>query len=165
MSITRDLWSTVTKYGLCDDVVEYLTRGRIITKILWKQCVKASVLRHENLIYREGLTRKGALRFLRIHPGLAPYPMYSIIKSHMKLRPQLMNLIKLLSYPQTTVECTCNVCDRSFTDCVDHYIMRCEGLITERMDLWDRLLDCVPCELEVKIIRMNDVETLDLLLS
>ncbi len=83
----------------------------------------------------------------------------------MKLRPQLMNLIKLLSYPETTVECTCNVCDRSFTDCVDHYIMRCEGLITERMDLWDRLLDCVPCELEFMIIRMNDVETLALLLS
>ena len=132
-SITYDLWCTLQKYNLLPDIIVYLAGGHLVPKPLWKQFTRASIHTAEETLYRQGLVAKGATRFMRIHPDLAQHDVYDIIRSNMGIRRLLMNIVKLSAFVENSDQCVCDLCDQSYTDTVDHYIMRCPGLIVERM--------------------------------
>ena len=48
-----------------------------------------------------------------------------------------MTLITLLSYPDKCDPVKCTLCNRMFTDYVEHVFTRCEYLNTQRNELWD----------------------------
>jgi len=165
LSITYELWSTILKYDLSAFILEYLTGGIIESKKLWKQISNHVIHEREEIIWREGLLSKRAFRFIRIHNELKSSILYFVIKDNMHRRKQIMNVIKLLSYPEQCDECICHLCNISFTDTIEHYVMRCQGLIEVRNVMWDNILDAIDCEAEAKLLSMDDVNILDVLLS
>ena len=99
-SITCNLWTLLHQYKVSNIVVSYLAGGELVNKTLWKQIIKASVRDNEEKLWRVGLIAKGALRYSNIQSKLAPSKLYTIIKSNMHLKNNLMNIIKLLAYPE-----------------------------------------------------------------
>ena len=164
-SITFELWSIILKHEMQTYVMGYLRGSPIISKTLWKQFTKTSIHHQEELLYRNGLQNKGAYRFLRIHNDLEPHVCYELIKSHMNIRKQMLNIVKLCAFPEQSEQCLCNECGLIYTDTVEHYIMRCQRLVDIRADTWDCILDEVTCQTEVMILNLSDERTLDTLLS
>ncbi len=76
-----------------------------------------------------------------------------------------MNMIKLLAFPQRTEECICHVCNCTYSDTVEHYIMKCQGILKTRTKFWNDILDSVDCMKEVKLISKDEDEQLDICLS
>ncbi len=102
---------------------------------------------------------------MRIHPDLKPHPIYAIIKDNIKDRKQLMNTVKLLSFPETSDADECAHCTQIYTDTVSHYVLSCQGLVQERTELWDNILNCLSCEAEAILISQDTDIQLDTLLS
>ena len=48
-----------------------------------------------------------------------------------------MNIVKLQAFPELSEEDDCAMCGRTYTDTVERYVMRCEGLLDDRSKLWD----------------------------
>jgi len=162
---TYDLWLTLLKYNLTDLVLAYFAGGPIENKQLWKQIVRCAIDNTEEEVWKDGLIRKGAARFLRIHCELKPHPLYGIIKENMRHRKDLINTIKLIAYPEVADLESCSLCQRDYTDTVEHYIMRCEGMIELRTSVWDVILDCLDCISEATLLRQSDDQLLDTFLS
>ncbi len=94
--------------------------------------------------------------------------MYAIILLRilqMNIRKELLNIVKMCAFPEQSEECVCSVCGLIYTDTVEHYIMRCQGLVQTRSDVWDGILDCVTCQTEARLLNLSDELTLDTLLS
>ena len=53
----------------------------------------------------------------------------------------------------------------TLTDSVEHVMMRCEGLLAERNNMWDKLLDGVNVHAEVHLLNKCDMNILDILLG
>jgi len=164
-TITYDLWSIILKYDISAFIMEYLCGGILLNKKLWKQICNHVVYINEETKWKEGLIDKGAFRFSRINNVLKPSIIYGIIKNNMCQRKQLMNIVKLMAYPEQSDACTCHACGIAYTDTVDHYVMRCPGLIDTRVTFWDNILDGIDCDLEAQLLRMDESCVLDTLLS
>ncbi len=164
-SITGDLWDTVSKYGLQDMVLDYLMGSQPVNKVLWKQISKAAVHNLEQIMYIEGLQRKNANRFLRVHKQLTPHPIYIFIKQNMKNRTDLLNTVKLLAYPENSDVTTSDLCLKEYTDTVEHYVLRCQSLVVIRNQVFDNVLDTLDCFAEATLLSKNDDIILDTLLS
>ncbi len=76
-----------------------------------------------------------------------------------------MNVIKLAAFYDSYDNCVCEECGLSYNDTVEHYVMKCSKVLEERTQFWDNILDDVSVQTEVKIIALNEEDTLDLLLS
>ena len=164
-SVTCDLWRTVQAYGLANVALEYFHDDRLISKTAWKQLVKSSVHEREEQLYRDGLAAKHAARFQRIKPDLKPSYIYYLMKTNLDKRKLLMNIIKLCAFVEIAGESVCNVCDQNYLDTVQHYVLRCPGLLSERCNFWDKILDAVSCESEARIMNLGESDTLDMLLG
>ena len=154
-SVTYDLWNLVSKYNLTSDVMDYFTGGALISKSKWKQFSKTAVLTHEEVMYCDGLRLKQVMRFQRIHSKLNHHAIFDMIRKHMNIRKLLLNVIKLSAFPVNCAECVCEHCYNPYTDTVEHYIMQCQGLVSERSIMWDNVLDQVTCANEVKIMNLD----------
>ena len=73
----------------------------------------------------------------------------------MNMRKLLLNVIKLSAFPENCAECVCEHCHSPYTDTVEHYIMQCQGLVSERSSMWDNILDQVTCSNEAKIMNLD----------
>ena len=164
-SLTYDLWALLVKHSMDGAIVQYLKGGTMDSKNLWKQVAKASVHAAEESLWNEGLIRKHATRFASIHHELRPSRIYQTLKYNMRLRRHLMNIVKLQAFPELSEEDDCAMCGRKYTDTVEHYVMRCEGLLDERSKLWDCSLDCLSVIQEAAFLQKTDNEQLDILLS
>jgi len=165
-SYTYNLWSVIIQHDMTGYVLSYLTGGTLENKKLWSQVAGQAVLAHEQRKWKAGLCNKGAHRFLRVHQTLQPSVLYSIIKCRMECRKSLMNMVRLLAYPEksdTTDICT--ACHQEYTDTVEHYVMRCEGLVESRSNAWDNILDGLDCDQEVQLLSYTDQDFLDIILS
>ena len=159
-SYTYSLWSVT---GL---VLSYFTGVTLENKKLWSQIVDQAILTHEQRRWKAGLVDKGAHRFLRVHESLRPSVLYSVIKCKMECRKSLMNTVRLLAYPEKLDNADiCTVCGQEYTDTVEHYIMRCEGIVDSRSKAWDNILDTLDCEQEVQLLSSTDQVFLDTILS
>ena len=103
----------------------------------------------------------------RVHDSLSPHPIYQLVRHNMSIRKDLLNTIKLLAYPVVSEPCICNLCDEQYVDTVEHYVMRCQNdsLIAIRSEAWEVILDSIDCRSEAKLLRQDDSEILDTLLS
>jgi len=164
-SITYNLWSLLNQYNLTEIVVSYLAGGALDNKFLWKQIIKKSVRDKEEQAWNDDLLHKEAFRFNNVHRKLEPSYLYNVMKRYMYLKKKLMNVVKLLAYPEHSEECICELCGITYSDTVEHYLMRCQGLIRIRSDLWDNILDSVSCYEEVLFLQKDDQEMLHILLS
>lgn len=164
-SITYDLWSVIRNYDVQSEVMSYMVGRQVISKPLWKQICKSVVYDKEQTCWKEGLIRKGAFRFYHIHDTLKPHLLYSTIKYHMNLRKLLLNVVKLTAFPEQSDECVCTACGLIYTDAVDHYVMKCQGLIHLRSMFWDNVLDSISCEKEAELLRMDENAKLNVLLG
>jgi len=166
-SITFDLWRIVMKYNLQGIMTDYLLGKALITKHTWKQYIKEAVSSHERQKSIDGLERKGAHRFGRVHDSLSPHPIYQLVRHNMNIRKDLLNTLKLLAYPEVSEPCICNLCDEQYVDTVEHYLMRCQNysLITIRNEAWGIILDSIDCIAEAQLLSQDDSIILDTLLS
>ena len=77
-----------------------------------------------------------------------------------------MNTVRLLAYPEKLDNADiCTVCGQEYTDTVEHYIMRCGGIVGSRSKAWDNSLDTLDCEQEVQLLSSTDQVFLDTTLS
>ena len=167
-SLTSGLWSLVKRYSLDEDIREYLLGGSLVSKASWKQFVKAKVHTDQEMKWRQGLELKQCHRFLRIHPALKPSLIYCVMKLYPDNRNSLVNMIKIIAYPEEprTQNCyICGWCNSEFRDAVEHYIMSCQYLVEERMELYDVILDTRTCAEEARILQLDDTNILDIILS
>ena len=146
-------------------VISYLAGGCIENKHIWKSCIKGIIKTKENQMFVDKLQQKGAERFLRVHDKLQVHPIYLIMKSNLMERKSLMNTIKLLAFPERSEECECRYCGKIYTDTVNHYVMNCQNLIQERQEMWDKVLDSLPCAAEAKLFQKDSDTQLDTLLT
>ena len=164
-SITYDLWSVILKYDLAGIVLSYLTGAALEDKHQWKMICNFVVYRSEQDVWREGLQRKGAFRFNKVHMTLEPSLLYIMIKADIRQRDKFMNLMRILAYPEQSELCECTVCGCPYADTVDHYVMKCQGLITLRNVFWDNILDALSCDEEANLLRKDDDDILSIVLS
>ena len=59
----------------------------------------------------------------------------------------------------------CTPCGKTLTDSVEHGMMRCEGLLAERNNIWDKLFDGVEVHAEANMLNKCDMNILDILLG
>ena len=80
-----------------------------------------------------------------------------------------MTLITLLSYPDKCDPVKCTLCNRMFTDYVEHVFTRCENLNTQRNELhvhvWDYILNELGVEAEVDLFRRTDEQCTRIMLG
>ena len=164
-SITHDLWKVIHKYNVQSEVKSYIGGGQLISKSLWKQFCKCAVHENEQTCWKNGLIRKGALRFYHVHDTLTPHPLYFTIKLHMNFRKLLLNVVRILAFPEQSDECACTACDEMYTDAVEHYVMRCQSRTHLRSEFWDNILDSISCGEEAELLRMDEVDKLNVLLG
>ena len=131
-SLTYDLWAVLTKYDSQGMVLDYLSTGNLVPKMSWKAVTKQAVHEREKCLFEDGLARKGARRFLRVHQTLSPHFIYRLIGENMPFRKELTNVIKLLAFPQNVDPCACELCDSEYIDTVEHCLQNCDGLVRER---------------------------------
>jgi hypothetical protein len=67
---------------------------------------------------------------------LTTHCIYYVIKNHMLMRKQLLNIIKLIAFPEISDDFTCNGCNIVYSDAVSHYIIHCEMLISGIIKSW-----------------------------
>ena len=85
---------------------------------------------------------------------------------NIQLRSSLQILIKVLSVPENFyLPMLCELCNTTVTDSVEHLFMRCENLVDERNELWDRLLDTFGVSAEVDLFNTDDDDILEILLG
>ena len=88
-----------------------------------------------------------------------------LIKDNICLRKKLINIVKLMAYPEQAEECVCMNCHIPYTDTVEHYIMRCEYFNNVRNEFWDNVLDHVECKIEATLLQKDQDNMLDILLT
>jgi hypothetical protein len=165
-SYTYSLWSVIIQHDMTGHVLSYLTGGTLENKKLWSQIVDKAIITHEQRKWKAGLVDKGAHRFLRVHGSLQPSALYSIIKCKMECRKSLMNTVRLLAYPEKLDNADiCTACGKEYTDTVEHYVMRCEGIVDSRSKAWDNILDKLDCSQEGQLLSSTDQVFLDTILS
>ena len=155
---TYSLWSVIIQHEM--------TGGTLENKKMWTEIVDQAMLTHEQRRWKAGLLDKGVHRFLRFHESLRPSVLYSIIICKMECRKSLVNTFRLLVYTEKLDTAgICTVYRQEYTDTVEHYIMRCEGIIGSRSKAWDNILDKLDGEQEVQLISSTDQVFLDTILS
>ena len=83
----------------------------------------------------------------------------------MSVRKYLLNIIKILAYPQSTEDELCGLCEDLYTDTAEHYIMRCQTLVHIRTRCWDNTLDNVNCVNEADLLGRSDEDIFEILLG
>ena len=74
--------------------------------------------------------------------------------------------MRLLAYPQKLDTADiCRVCRQEYTDTVEPYVMRYEGIVDSRSKAWDNILHKLDCEQEVQLLSSTDQVFLDTILS
>ena len=165
-SITYDLISTLREYQLAEYIVDYVTDDSIPCKLAWKSLICDSLGSIEQQKWSRGLSLKTANRFHRIQPQLQTNVIYEIMGRNIQLRSSLQILIKVLSVPENFyLPMLCELCNTTVTDSVEHLFMRCENLVDERNELWDRLLDTFGVSAEVDLFNRDDDDILEILLG
>ena len=164
-SLTYDLWSVVIKYDLCTYAFSYLAGGSLENKSQWKMLVRAAISTQEESKWIDGLQQKGAKRFLQNHQHLTTHPIYKALRYQPQNKIPLVNLVKLLAFPEKCREEQCGHCHGIYTDTVHHYVMDCTGLIMERNLAWGALLDTISCENEAHFMSWCDSKMLNTLLG
>ena len=84
-----------------------------------------------------------------------------------QLRSSLHALINVLSVPENYyLSRICELCNTTVTDLVEHLFIRCENLIDDINELWNRLLNTFGVSAEVDIFnRDDDDDILEILLG
>jgi hypothetical protein len=164
-SITSDLYNVTNKYGLSQYLICYLQGGTFPERYAWKCIVKEQIHVSEERKWKRGLFEKDADRFWGIQPCLKPNILYRIMKDNMEHKHCWMLLIKMLTIVQTDECMLCTLCGKVLTDSVEHILLRCEGLLHERVEFWDTLLDGIPVFAEAELLRKEDKDVVKILLG
>lgn len=164
-SITNDIYNVINKYGLSHYLVCYLQGGTFPDRYAWKYVVKEQIHSFEELKWKRGLFAKEADRFWAIQPCLQPNILYSFMKDNVEHKKYWMLLIKMLTIVQSDERMLCTLCGSVVTDSVEHILLRCEGLLQERADLWDKLLDGISVFAESELFRKEDNDVIKILLG
>ena len=96
-NITSDLIDVLNKYRMLDNFKIYLQGGTLPGKKDWKILVRESVMLHEHSKWQHELQSKGAFRYQRVQPVLAPNHLYDIIRRNLNMKDSIMILVNLLS--------------------------------------------------------------------
>ena len=139
--------------------------GSFLNKHEWKAVVKHKVQNLEESQWRQGLLSKKCYRFCNVHPLLEPNLCHVIAKKSVFLRFKLLNLVKLLAYPEYIDPVICHLCNDTLSDVVEHFILRCSYFIQIRQDMWDYLLNNIDIKYESDIFNRPDNDILELLLG
>ena len=164
-SITADLFQVINQYGLNEYINRYLAGGCFPGKREWKAIVNEQICVQQQRHWQDGLLSKNVCRYLAVQPLLKPNVLYDVIKHHKSQMQNIMILVKLLSIPDKCEPVKCSLCDKSFTDFVDHVFTRCENLNTQRNELWDNVLNELGVEAEVDLFRRTDEQCTRIMLG
>jgi len=164
-SITADLLQIVDQYNLMEYVHGYLAGGVFPGKREWKAIVNEQICARQQRQWQDGLISKNACRYLAVQPLLKPNILYSIIKHHKSQMHNIMILVKMLSIPDKCDPVKCTVCDKIFTDYVEHVFTRCEKVIVQRNELWDNMLNAFGVETEVELFSKTEEQCTRIMLG
>ena len=164
-SISMDLWTIATAYQVTDSIIQFFQGEPLFPKTTWKRRISEAIHKAEIQTWSDGLKRKGADRFLRIHNCVTPSPIYRIIRDNIRIRKYLQNTIRLLAFPEHVQNYQCHLCHQFVTDVVSHRIMYCQELVQERNTSWDIILNSIDCRSEARLLGSDDNMFLDTLLS
>ena len=143
----------------------YLAGGRFPGKKEWNAIVSEQINDRSGHDWQNGLTNKGAYRYMAIQKRLQPNILYQIIKSNKSQRHYIMKLITMISIPHQCGVVICNLCTKPFTDYVEHIFSRCAGVINSRNDLWDDILNVFGVEISAQLFQKEDEEVIRIMLG
>ena len=115
--------------------------------------------------WKRGLFAKDADRYWGIQPCLKPNILYRIMKDNIEHKHCWLLLIKMLTIVQTDECMLCTLCGKVLTDSVEHILLRCEGLLDERVEFWDKVLDGIPVLAEAELLGKEDKDIVKILLG
>ena len=164
-SITDAICSLINQYHLNDHLNTYLAGGRFPGKKEWNAIVSEQINDRSGHDWQNGLTNKGAYRYMAIQKRLQPNILYQIIKSNKSQRHYIMKLITMISIPHQCGVVICNLCTKPFTDYVEHIFSRCAGVINSRNDLWDDILNVFGVEISAQLFQKEDEEVIRIMLG
>ena len=164
-NITCNLFDTLKKYDMIDFIHRYIQGGELPGKQAWKSMVKDNIQQQEQIKWINGLHSKHVFRYCRVQPTLSPNRLYGVIQNNLHLRDSIMVMVRLLTIVDDGDTMLCSLCGKIATDFVEHVMMRCEGLLTERNCMWNKILDNVDVHVEVKLLNKTDDTMLDILLG
>ena len=98
---------------------------------------------------------QNADRFARVQTQLKPNIIYTVVKLNMSLSTDLLNVINILAYPESSDNELCCLCKKIYSDKSEHLVMRCEALVLVRNMFWDSILDHVSCQCESDLLTCN----------
>ena len=164
-SITCDLYNVLVKYDLDQYILRYMYGGVFPQKMPWKSMIKEQILKSEQQKWESGLVLKRATRFLAIQGSLKPNILYTMLRTHEMNKKEIMRMIRMLTIEQTDEEMLCIKCKKTLVDSVEHTLLRCEGLLSERSAMWDELLDVLDVQAEAVLLAKPDEDILHILLG
>ena len=59
----------------------------------------------------------------------------------------------------------CTLCGKVLTVSVEQSLLRCEGLLDERVEFWDKVLDGIPVLAEAELLRKENKDIVKILLG
>ena len=61
---------------------------------------------------------------LHVHAELMPAVWHLLIKENVNKEHVIMNMLKLMAYPDTIDQRKCILCDKMYTDTIEHFTLR-----------------------------------------
>ena len=164
-SITNDLVSVIKRYNLVNYLYTYLAGSNFPDKVIWKSIVKENIYINELSKWKHGLLKKGCFRFINVQNDLKENIIYTIIKSNLNVKSDLMLLMKMLTVPENYEQSQCDLCQALVNDPVEHTFLQCQSLISERSGMWDLILNNLDIQLEAVLFSMSDENMVEILLG
>ena len=164
-SITTDLYHVIKKYDILKYVVCYLQGGRFPNRLVWKSIIKKQIMLYEEYIWWSGLVAKDSRRLGIIQQGIKPNALYGTMSRNIEHKHNIMLLIRFISTVDNDEDMLCTFCDKVITDTVEHVILRCEGLLSDRTIMWNAILDGISVQSEANLLNKPDQDILCILLG
>jgi exonuclease III len=156
-----DVIQTLDTLSLKNHLLCYMRGGRFPVKHEWKQICRQGIRDMDYASSRNSL-RANDVRYARQmdrDSHMKPHPFYNIMKrsQNIKANRSLLWMIRTVALPDSTYHGTvCNLCNKDYTDIVEHIITDCPLLYEERNILWSFIVDEMDVELSVMLTRLSN---------
>ena len=95
-----------------------------------------------------------------IQQSIKPNALYDTMSRNIEHKHNIMLLIRFISTVDNDEDMLCTFCDKVITDTVEHVILRCEGLLSDRTIMWNAILDGISVQSEANLLNKPDQDIL-----
>ena len=156
LGFIADTVKILSKYDLTCFLDEFCASGYFPPKSIWKTIVKDAIHENENNCWRQRLeSRDDMLVYSRLHTKLAPFHLYTYLRTFPERRQIVYSIMKLLALPRNEV---CFKCQDTVDDVLTHLLTSCRQTTMARDSFWNALFDKMSITVSATLYNLNDID-------